>query len=173
MNQLKEIGPSEGVPTLFSPPLIKEANRRYLISATQGWLAPLALTLTMKQRLPKLGVRLTREKATQNLHHFLNVVNYEIFGKAFSRHGNQLKAVAVLEWPLGGRCHYHAMMDCPVDLDSVILIKVIREGWQRTQWGYHELKVKPIYDRIGWIDYMIKQSNLADDAIDWENCILS
>lgn len=173
MRKLKEIQPAEALLNPFSPALMRDANMHYLKSATQGWLRPVVFTLTMKQRLPQLGVRLTRDLAKQNLHHFLNVVNYKLFGKTFQRHGKALKAVAVLEWPLDGRCHYHGLIDCPADLDSGILTNVLRESWGKTQWGYNEMDIKPARDKFGWLVYITKQRDLAEDAIDWENALIS
>lgn len=169
MDQLSEI---KDFPNVLSINRKREAIRSFFKSKTTEFLQPFAFTLTLKQVLPALRIRLTPELAKQNCRHFLNVLNYKLFGKAYQRHGKRVKVVAVLEWSPGERYHYHGLMDCPAALDLYTLPDVVCDSWRKTQWGYHEAEIIPAYDRVGWLNYITKQSDLAE-AIDWENCVIS
>lgn len=150
---------------------IREAARNFLFNA-EDWARPFAVTLTLKQAIYPPYRELTPDAASQNLRHFLNLINWDVFGKAFKRYGKRLKVVSVLETAPGKRLHYHLLLECPDDLDESLFCDVIRKRWSETRWGYREVDIRPAYEPLGWLNYITKQSNLAD-ALDWENTIVS
>ena len=139
------------------------------------WRNLFAVTLTMKEVIVaddgyrSFFVRLDRYAAVQNMRHFLNVLNEKVFKSAFRRFGKQLTVIPVLEGGRDHRLHYHAAMDCPRDNLVPEFSDMIRQEWQRTQWGYREIDVKRADD--GWIDYITKLRAKSDfsDSIDWKN----
>lgn len=140
------------------------------------WQHPQALTLTLKQRIggdggiSAVATSLTRQIASQNLKHFLNVLNKEVYGTAAQRHGKRLPVVSVLEGGNGKRLHYHLVIDCPRDDLIEVFPTMVISCWRKTLWGYDQTHVKPC--DAGWINYMTKLRDKPDfaSAIDWENC---
>lgn len=142
----------------------------------EAWQFPFALTLTLKQRIGGDGgisapaTSLTRDIASQNLKHFLNVLNKQVYGGAAQRHGKRLPVFSVLEGGNGKRLHYHIVIDCPRnDLIEAFPAMVILT-WRKTLWGYNQTHVTPC--DAGWVNYMTKLRDKPDfgSAIDWENC---
>jgi hypothetical protein len=139
------------------------------------WACPHAVSLTLKQGvktdddLRSVQVFLDPDKASQNLRHFHNDLSRKVLGKGRTRAGERLPMIPVLEGGTNGsRYHYHIVIDCPPE-EADRFPALIRETWEGTQWGYHEIDVQLHYD--GWIDYISKtrgKPNLAD-AIDWAN----
>jgi len=115
--------------------------------------------------------RLTPEVAEQNFRHFMNTVNYELFGKAFHRHKKRISVIPSLECSPSGRFHYHALLDRPIHSDEPNFCDLIRSSWINTRWGYKQVDIRPAYDPAGWVRYMMKR-NHPGDAIDWENAVL-
>lgn len=157
-----------------SPELIQSTLREWL--CVDDWNHAFALTLTLKQRIGGDGgisaaaTSLTREIASQNLKHFLNVMNKQVYGSASQRHGKRLPVFSVLEGGNGKRLHYHLAIDCPRnDLIEVFPAMVILT-WRTTLWGYDQTHVTPC--DAGWVNYMTKLRDKPDfaSAIDWENC---
>jgi hypothetical protein len=140
------------------------------------WNHPLAITLTMRQAVTihddhrVVTDHLTPEKASQNLRHFLNLINRRVFGKAAIRFGKQLRVIPVLEGGNGKRLHYHLAIDCPSSELQGTLPGLIRKLWQDTMWGYGQIDIQPDAD-AGWIKYISKLRDKPSfaDAIDWLN----
>src|SRR5437763_12612470 len=78
---------------------------------TIPWQAPVAATLTLKQRIKQQ--KLDPLIATSNFRHFLNRLNREVFGNAAKRFGRGLRAIPVLEHDELVRFHNHAIIDRP------------------------------------------------------------
>lgn len=159
---------------LNSPNIMQTALRNWL--RIDGWNQAFALTLTLKQRIGGDGgvsasaTNLTPQIASQNLKHFLNVLNKQVYGAASQRHGKRLPVFSVLEGGNGKRLHYHLAIDCPRnDLIEVFPAMVISTWW-KTLWGYDQTYVTPC--DAGWVNYMTKLRDKPDfaSAIDWENC---
>jgi hypothetical protein len=145
-------------------------------SRIDHWHAPHAVTLTLKQGLimqsgilPHLA-HLTREAASQNYRHFLNVLNRSIFGKASIRSGKRTNSISVIEGGNGTRLHIHAVIDCPRDDILPTFPAMIKQAWSETQWGHHQIDVQPDANS-GWITYISKNRDKPDfaNAIDWTN----
>jgi hypothetical protein len=113
---------------------------------------------------------LDANKASQNLHHFLNVLNGRVLGKAHTRFGDRLRVIPVIEGGGGKRLHYHVVIDCPRDDLRDSFPSVIDDIWQRTDWGYAQTDIQAGAD-AGWINYISKFRDKPTfaDAIDWLN----
>lgn len=143
---------------------------------TDGWNAPFAVTLTMKQGMMVEGpygktfVKLTRAEASQNLRHFLTLLNKHVFGKAYSRFGVRIPVIPVLEGGSKSRLHFHLMIDCPKDNLIETYPQIIDCLWSRTQWGHSQTNIQADADS-GWINYISKTRDKPsfEDSIDWEN----
>lgn len=122
-----------------------------------------AVTLNMKQR--EGGQRLDRIEAQKNFRYFNNILSQKAFGSASRRFGRRLGALPILEVSLGGRLHYHAYLENPFPNIEMLRLAV-DNAWQRTRWGYGELKVEPVYSD-GWLNYITKSGRFDD--IDYEN----
>ena len=139
------------------------------------WNYPFGITLTLKQRIDVDGevyrssVPLTLDMGSQNLRHFLNVLNKQIYGSSFTRYGKRLFVIPVLEGGGLKRLHYHVVVDCPRDELIGRFPSLITQTWRSTQWGYHQTVVEPC-DR-GWINYITKLRDKPDfgTSIDWLN----
>lgn len=140
------------------------------------WKHPFAVTLTLRQvrfELTANGrtfVQLTRDRATRNFRHFLNLLSAVVYGKSSKRFGRRVRAVPVLEGGLGQRLHYHAIIDCPrADLLNAYP-QLIEQCWQKTDWGYDEVRVTADADE-GWLNYITKLRSKSDfaESIDWMN----
>lgn len=137
---------------------------------------PIAVTLTLKQAIPledslsRGYIRITPDRASQNLRHFLNVINYKCLGKKASRHGHRIPVFSVLEGTQEKRLHFHLLMDWPIGSNANEIETMISTNWQKTQWGYHQIDVKTQADE-GWINYITKMRDKEDfsSSIDWEN----
>ena len=143
---------------------------------TNGWNAPVAVTLTMKQGIPvedqygRTIIRLTPERASQNLSHFLNLLNKRVNGKAHTKFNVRIPVIPILEGGSGKRLHYHLTIDCPRDDLKDGFPYLIQSLWKRTRWGYDQIDVQANADK-GWITY---SSKIGDkpvylDSIDWVN----
>lgn len=138
---------------------------------------PVAVTLTLKQgfRLERQGLQqftsITPERASQNLRHFLNLLNSHYHGKRASRFGYRMPTIAVLEGTGSTRLHYHLLVDWPKAESHEQIAGRVSTLWGKTQWGHSETHVELNADR-GWLSYITKLRGKSDFAssIDWENC---
>ena len=140
-----------------------------------GWNAPMAVTLTLKQGIPidqsrRAYERLTPERASQNLRHFLNLLNKRVYGNAHARHKLRIPVIPMLEGGTSKRLHYHLMIDCPRDDLKPIYPEIIRSLWGRTLWGYDHIDIQANADS-GWINYIskLRDKPIFEDSIDWVN----
>lgn len=156
---------------------IQSSVREYLNRCEFG--NPVAITLTMKQgiRIESNGqssfISINRDRASQNLRHFLNLLNSHYHGKKSSRYGYRMPTIAVLEGTKSTRLHYHLLIDWPRPESEQQIACRVSILWGKTQWGFNETHVELNADR-GWLNYMTKLRGKSDFAssIDWENCTL-
>lgn len=123
----------------------------------------LCVTLTMKQH--SKGQRLDEISASQNMRHFLNLMNAEHFGTNFKRNNKRLSVIPSLERSFSGRLHYHLTIKMPDPSLAERFKKTIEFFWQDTDFGDHEISIKDAYDVSGWNSYITKQGA----NIDWAN----
>jgi hypothetical protein len=141
--------------------------------STKHWNLPLELTFTMKQSLSGPFRRLDSIRASQNLRHFLNVLNSRVFGNAHKRFGKGVRVVAVLEGTSTKRLHYHLIIDCPPGFDPMNLQCLVTECWQKTEWADQRtyVTVSNANTSDGFLVYMskLRDKESYSDSIDWEN----
>lgn len=123
------------------------------------------LTLTLKQGLD--GYMLNNERCTQNLRHFMNVINKKVFGNANKRYGKKLQIFPVIEKSKEGRYHYHMIIERPLEWCLDDFTHLIETEWVKTQFGHRQLHLDQFID-FGWVHYITKFHSKSD-LVDWEN----
>jgi len=145
-------------------------EREELILATKEFIEndpipnALAVTLTFKQ------VTLIDSEAKKCVRHFMNRLNYKVYGKRFQRHGKKLSILPVFEGNRNVRLHVHLSLEQPESLSFDKYSKLIHESWGKTNFGHRNIDIQPQYD--GWIGYLLKHKSKSDgvlSSIDWEN----
>jgi hypothetical protein len=141
----------------------------------------LAVTLTFKQAIPAKDsaglffTKLDREKAEQNVRHFLNKLNQKVLGKRFRRFKKRLISVPVYEKGEDKRFHAHLVLEKPPEITLEAFIDLVDECWQSTDFGYKNIDIQTVVDS-GWIAYMLKNRTKPEgvlEAIDLQNCHLT
>ena len=133
-----------------------------------NWLAPFALTLTLKQRVDNHKIDIII--ASKNIKHFLNRLNRTLYGNAFKRFSKSIKIFPVIEHGSDKRFHVHTIIDKPATVDDVSFYNLIKHSWSKTKFGYDHIHIQPMTND-GWISYLTKfdQKPDYDLAIDWIN----
>lgn len=133
------------------------------------WACPYAVTLTMKQAIQRGSMKICADpqKASQNLHHFLKLLNAKLFTKSQRRKGCQIRCIPVLED--GGRYHFHLCVNKPAHISVALFMNLIRELWIKTDFGCWMVDITAC--DFGWIHYIAKgrSKSVFADAIDWAN----
>jgi len=138
----------------------------------QKWERPVGVTLTLKK-----GISSQQSVAygnpdiySEELHHFLNVVDRKVFGKGGIRKGLTLCCFPVIEQDQSGRYHFHLLLDRPKETDAKEFECLIRSYWPRLRWGYEQIDVQTNAD-MGWVDYILKRRSkkIFEDGIDVGN----
>ena len=155
----------------FRPRSLQESTDDWLRSLQ--WRHPVALTLSLKQRLPDGVGRIDTIHASQNVRHFANLLSRRCFGNAHKRHGRRIQMFCVLEGGDAKRLHVHAIVDCPRSDLALTFPEIVRTCWGETRWGYREVDVRPCDD--GWLSYLLKLRDKPefDISLDWQNCQLN
>ena len=123
------------------------------------------VTLTMKQRVNNKS--LDNISSSQNLRHFLNVLNKNCFGNAYKRFDKRLRVLPSLERSSDGRWHYHLILENPYPSNPIKFERMIESTWFKTSYGYRRIDIKHSINE-GWCDYITKFDH-RDNEIDWEN----
>lgn len=123
-----------------------------------------AVTLTMKQHTK--GQTLDEMKASQNLRHFLNLLNREVFGTAAKRKNMSVEVIPVMERSYSGRLHYHLTLRNPHPEKAILFQDRIRNCWAKTNFADAQIDIKQALDVAGWNRYITKDRH---PNIDWEN----
>lgn len=146
---------------------LRDSLREYL--AKIPWERPVALSLTLKQRIE--GQQISLYAATSNFRHFMNRLNRFAFGNAARRYGKGLRVMPVLEHDELVRFHHHATIDQPAHLEFDQFKTAVETCWLDTAWGYQQMFIVPVTDLSGWNGYLTKanQKQQFDLAIDWIN----
>jgi hypothetical protein len=159
----------------FHPSRLQNVVRSFI--RTEHWHDRFAATLTLRQAryvMSEAGLQvrvpLTAERASQNFRHFLNLLSGRVYGASWKRYGKRVRAFPVLEGGTIQRMHFHALIECPRDDLASSYPSLIEQCWQRTDWGYTQVRVSSGADN-GWVRYMTKLRSKPDFAssIDWMN----
>jgi len=123
------------------------------------------VTLTLKQGIK--NQKLDDISCSQNLRHFLNVLNQKVFGNQVKRFGKRLRVLPVLEMSKGNRLHYHLTLENPFPNNPNRFSDLIEVVWNKTKFGHRHIH---IHKNVNWEwnDYITKFNN-SKDQIDWMN----
>lgn len=148
---------------------LKSETRKFL--SEFEWTEPVAVTLTLKQALSKDGYWVTPKGSdySQNIRHFLNVLNKKVFG-SLARRSWLLSVATVLEHSAVERAHYHLTIDKPPHLSFSQYAWLIGDIWKETTWSSPRVDVSAD-GGTRWINYITKTKTKEqyDEAIDWQN----
>jgi hypothetical protein len=123
-----------------------------------------AVTLTMKQHTK--GQTLDEMNASQNLRHFLNLLNRACFGTAARRKNMSVEVIPVLEKSYSGRLHYHLTLRNPNPKQAFFFQQRIADCWKKTDFADAQIDIQIASDVSGWNRYITKDRRTN---IDWEN----
>lgn len=127
---------------------------------------PCAVTLTMKQRVG--SVELDKIACSRNFTHFSNRLNKAILRNSYTRYGNRIRMIPVLERSHSQRYHYHTVIDRADRITRDKFKDIVSDCWDRTYWSYREIDFQ--FDITpGWIHYITKSVTNDSDTIDWQN----
>jgi len=128
------------------------------------------VTLTMKQITHTAG-RLTKERASINIKHFLNRLNRAEFGAArANRLNTRLRCITSVEKSLSGRIHVHMLIEKSQKYDQSAFEELTRKLWtKKTEFGYEDILCIDACDPIGLHHYITKEIRFDTDCIDWKN----
>ena len=127
---------------------------------------------------------LTIEEAVRNVNRFLNSVSRKVFGPAQAKKGRMIWAVGYVEGysraSVTGRERIHAHLllggfptnsfDFENPMDLYRLESLLREEWQKSNWGWEQVEVRllapegfntdlPMESRNRWQEYIHKHFN--------------
>jgi hypothetical protein len=168
----------------FLPKHAFEELRKSPLLDISHWHAVWALTLTLRQSCSYTALHdqrneqwlgrniifwLNRYQCEQAFHHFMNLLNRKIYGKAFYRHNKCINVIPILEKDKGGRWHIHAAIEPPLHMDAAEFESLIQHCWQKTHWGYDRITINQSANRR-WIKYMLKPSQKSGLEA-WVDCI--
>jgi hypothetical protein len=144
---------------------------------TSSWGPFCDVTLTLKQARQSDGgawVKIEDYPCRRAFRHFMNLLNRSVYKSAFRRYGKRLRVLAVLEkgelrgralrsWERGtsGRWHIHCAIELPARFDAVALENLIRDCWEKIDWGYGRILVRDGAN-AGWINYMLKDRQKSE-----------
>jgi len=123
------------------------------------------VTLTMKQGVDNKS--LDNINSSQNLRHFLNILNKKCFGNAFKRFDKRLRVFPSLERSSTSRWHYHLVLENPFPSNPMKFERMIESAWFKTSYKHRRIDIQHKVN-AGWGDYITKFDH-RDNEIDWEN----
>jgi hypothetical protein len=149
----------------------KQETHRYLAESLNAGNT-LAITLTQKQIVDRQ--RIDDIVSSQNVRHFLNFLNREVYGRQRNAKKQKINLFIVRETSFNDRHHLHLIVESPFHIPLEDFRAAILRCWMKTKFGYFNVKVEEVHDLSNWTDYMLKQKTKGNwyDAIDWENCHL-
>ena len=138
---------------------LKEYVKDFDVNNTFG------VTLTLRQGIK--NQKLDEISCSQNLKHFLNVLNQKVFGNQVKRFNKRLRVLPILEISKGNRLHYHLTLENPYPKDPNRFSDLIEVVWNKTKFGHRHIH---IHKNVNWEwnDYITKFNN-SNDQIDWMN----
>jgi hypothetical protein len=143
---------------------IRQAELEYLKSCQFN--DPCAVTLTMKQRVD--SIELDPIACSRNFSHFSNRLSKAVLRNSFTRYGNRIPIIPVLERSHSQRFHYHTVIDRLNQVSRDDFRDIVTDCWNRTLWGYREIDFQ-FEMTPGWINYITKLATKDSDSIDWQN----
>ncbi|MEK9774383.1 MAG: hypothetical protein VW298_02090 [Candidatus Woesearchaeota archaeon] len=116
--------------------------------------------------------KINQDIVVRNTKHFLNFLNYKIYGNKFRRNNLRVKTFVVIE---GGErkndknFHIHSIINLPPSniISKHNFIHHFKESWGKGFYSNQQYKFEFFIDS-GWSKYITKFINLTDE-VDWEN----
>ncbi len=145
----------------------RETLRKWLNSV--NWFNPYGITLTLKQKVN--GIPLDNYKCQSVMSNFLGRINRKVFGNNYKRRKQQIQRVVSLE--TDKRKHYHLILSLPERYGLQETSSMIEQTWNDRviPYCYKEKKINQLNNTEGWIKYITKFENSADE-VDYLNCYL-
>ena len=142
---------------------LKEDLKKYVVDFDVN--NTFGVSLTLKQGIK--NQKLDDISCSQNLKHFLNILNQKVFGNQVKRFNKRLRVLPVLEVSKGNRLHYHLTLENPFPQDPNRFSDLIEVVWNNTKFGHRHVH---IHKNVNWEwnDYITKFNN-SNDQIDWMN----
>ena len=141
---------------------------------TSEWQSTCAVTLTMKQTLYSDGfpIGIDQWQCSRSFKHFMNLLNRQVYGKAFYRHYKRLRVIPVLEKSAIGPYHWHITLERPSHVSESKFKFLINDTWAKVHWANKQTDIVINCDG-GWSWYILKQQQKDGletwlDCIDWE-----
>lgn len=140
---------------------LQEATRSWL-NYDFTWQQPYATTLTLKRGTKLNGWIVIGDRIaySQNLRHFLNVLNRSIFG-GMAHAGWQFSVATFFERSRDGLPHFHLVISKPPHLPHDYFAWLINHLWAATTWGRRINDAVPMVSS-GWIKYITKFKTKAE-----------
>lgn len=91
-------------------------------------------TLTMKQVCE--GQWIDPIRCSENIRHFMNRLNSQVFGNAFSRKNKRIPVLPVQECSSDQRLHVHVIMSRPDFISYDDFVAKAEDCWKKTRYGY-------------------------------------
>ena len=135
------------------------------------WSNWFAVTLTMRRTIVSESGEcsfISIDRASQNLRHFLNVMNSKIFGNAYKRFNKRVKVIPVYEQDGDTHLHFHLFIEKPDRLSDLRFESLIRTNWIKSDWGLWSMKIRKDTDS-GWLEYITKDTRASFENVDFEN----
>jgi hypothetical protein len=150
---------------------------------TSGWREFCDVTLTLKQsHRTESGswIEVDHCRCSHAFRHFMNLLNKEVYGSAYRRHGKRLRVLPVLERGdvrasalrpcergRSGRWHIHCAIELPLHVDAFALERLIRVCWAKVELSHGRILVRDCAN-VGWVHYMLKyrQKSEFDGLLD-------
>lgn len=121
-----------------------------------------AVTLTYKLNPCQFSSKYVPDyiKASNDMRHLLNVINYKMFARKFKTGKVRLKNAHVFEQSAYAGLHVHMLLENPTNLEMSEPDKanLILNAWigMKCSGYYNANKIVPIYDVEGWSNYCCK-----------------
>ena len=97
------------------------------------------VSLTLKQRVDHKSI--DNNISSQNLKHFLNVLNKKCFGNSFKRFDKKLRVIPVLEKSSNGRLHSHLTLQNPFPDNPYKFESMINFTWFNKKYGSRHIHI--------------------------------
>jgi hypothetical protein len=152
---------SKRLPPTLRNSKLQEATRSWL-NDDFTWQQPFATTLTLKKGTELNGWIVSGDRIaySQNLRHFLNVLNRSIFG-GMAHAGWQFSVATFFERSHDGLPHFHLVISKPPHLPHGYFAWLINHLWAATTWGRRINEAVPMVSP-GWINYITKFKTKED-----------
>ena len=152
-------------------------------SALINWVKPnfknvdFAITLTFKPDINQYRLNYVPDYRwySSHVHHYLNIVNRTMIGRASNRPLERLKVAYTFELNFSEGVHVHMILEARENckIPKMHQPMVLKSCWQNVHHsGLPQAQiVEPCWDSAGWVEYLMKdvsrKNNLHYDVQNW------